>query len=557
MKLIKNSFLYFYIIVIFFYPKESYSQQAIDSLGHYYNLFVKAKGNNDLKKAYIFFNQHKEVLKHKKDTTRLIFDLRILASIEYKFGNLHKSDATAISALELIDKMKTTKTSEEAKIGVLNHLGIVSYELGNYDRALELYDRVLKIAKKPTQINSVYNNKANIYRKKKNYQLSIDEFEKVYHNNLKFGHRLKIARSLDNLGLAKSKLNFKDALPKMLEALKIREDEQNIDELFVSYKHLAEYFTAKKEIKRATYYANKAYEIAKKTKNASYKLESLSLLLNADNQLNVIAYKKLSDSINLAKQKNENMFASMQYDYIEEKRKADEAKLQLTESKLDEEKQKRYKIIYLSVGSFILLSSIFLYFILKSRHKKEKLIEVYKTETRISKKVHDEVANDVYHVMTKLQSSQMINEDVLDDLEDIYTKTRDISKENSAIDVYGNFHEILNDLLLSYRSTQINVIAKNISKVDWQKVSSEKKTALYRVLQELMTNMKKHSSASIVVLAFNQSEKLKINYSDNGVGCIIKKNNGLQNTENRIKSINGTINFESQINEGFKAKILI
>jgi signal transduction histidine kinase len=251
------------------------------------------------------------------------------------------------------------------------------------------------------------------------------------------------------------------------------------------------------------------------------------------------------------------MFASMQYDYIEEKRKVDEAKLELTESKLDEEKQTRYKIIYLSIGSFILLSSIFLYFILKSRHKKEKLIEVYKTETRISKKVHDEVANDVYRVMTKLQSSQMIQEDVLDDLEDIYTKTRDISKENSAIDVTENFHEILNDLLLSYRNTHINVITKNISKVDWQKVSSEKKTALYRVLQELMTNMKKHSSASIVVLAFNQSEKLKINYSDNGVGCILKKNNGLQNAENRIKSINGTIKFESQINGGFKAKILI
>lgn len=557
MKLIKNSFLFFHIIVILFTPKDSYSQQVIDSLGHYYNLFVKAKGNNDLKKAYLFFNQQKEVHNQKKDTTRLIFDLRILASIEYKFGNLHKSDATAVTALELIEATKTTSNTIEAKIGVLNHLGIVSYELRNYDRAIELYDRVLKIAKKPTQINSVYNNKANVYRQKKNYQLSIDEFEKVYHNNLKFNNKLKIARSLDNLGLAKSKLNAQDALPKMLAALKIREEAQNIDELFVSYKHLTEYFTAKKEIKKATYYATKAYEIAEKTKNASYKLESLSLLLNADNQLQVIAFKKLSDSINLVKQKNENMFASMQYDYVEEKRKADEAKLQLAESKLDEEKQKGYKIIYLSIGSFILLSSIFLYFILKSRHKKEKLIEVYKTETRISKKVHDEVANDVYHVMTKLQSSKVIHEGILDDLENIYTKTRDISKENSEIDVTENFNEILNDLLLSYRNTEINVITKNISKVNWQKFSTEKKTTLYRVLQELMTNMKKHSSASLAVLAFNQEEKLKINYSDNGVGCIIKKNNGLQNAENRIKSIKGTIKFESKVNGGFKVKILI
>ena len=158
MKLIKNSFLFFHIIVILFTPKDSYAQQAIDSLGHYYNLFVKAKGNNDLKKAYLFFNQQKEVHNQKKDTTSLIFDLRILASIEYKFGNLHKSDATAVTALELIEATKTASNTIEAKIGVLNHLGIVSYELKNYDRALNLYNRALKIAQTKKQKNTIYNN---------------------------------------------------------------------------------------------------------------------------------------------------------------------------------------------------------------------------------------------------------------------------------------------------------------------------------------------------------------------------------------------------------------
>ncbi|OIP47450.1 MAG: hypothetical protein COZ16_08105 [Flavobacteriaceae bacterium CG_4_10_14_3_um_filter_31_253] len=59
------------------------------------------------------------------------------------------------------------------------------------------------------------------------------------------------------------------------------------------------------------------------------------------------------------------------------------------------------------------------------------------------------------------------------------------------------------------------------------------------------------------VLAFDQDEKLTINYSDNGVGCILKKGNDLQNTENRIQANNGTIIFESHPNEGFKAKIIV
>ena len=78
------------------------------------------------------------------------------------------------------------------------------------------------------------------------------------------------------------------------------------------------------------------------------------------------------------------------------------------------------------------------------------------------------------------------------------------------------------------------------------------------MLQELLTNMKKHSNASIVVLSFEKSGKyLIINYKDNGIGTSLTKRNGLQNTENRIQSINGTITFESEINKGFKAIIMI
>ena len=556
MKLIKNSSLFFSVLFVCFSLKDAKAQQANDSLAHYYNLYINAKENVDFKKVYLFFNQHKEESQQKKDTLKIIFDLRILSSIEYKFGRLHKSDATAVSALQLLENLKTSSTSTEAKIGIFNHLGIVAYELGNYDRALEFYDRILQIAESPQIINIVNNNKANTYLKKKKFQLSIDEFTKVYQRSLKLGNKLPIARSLDNLGFAKSKLNLDDALPLMLEALQIREQEQNIDELFVSYKHLSEYFVAQKNPKMAHYYANKAHDISIKTKNPSYTLESLSLLINADTDVNVIAYKKLSDSISLAKQKDENTFVSMQYDYNEEKRKANDARLKLAKTQLEEEKQKRFKLIYLFSGLLILLGSIFLYFILKSRHKKEKLLEVYKTETRISKKVHDEVANDIYHVMIKMQKN--INDDkVLDDLEDIYTKTREISKENSTIDVRENFDELVKDLLQNYKSETINVITKNSSKVDWLRISDEKKTAIYRILQELMTNMKKHSKASIVVLAFDQSEKLTINYSDNGVGCVLKKGNGLLNTENRIQAINGTIIFESHPNEGFKAKITV
>ena len=73
-----------------------------------------------------------------------------------------------------------------------------------------------------------------------------------------------------------------------------------------------------------------------------------------------------------------------------------------------------------------------------------------------------------------------------------------------------------------------------------------------------MTNLKKHSKANIAIISFaEKSKKINIDYKDNGVGCAIKKNVGLQIAETRIKSIKGTITFESQTNKGFEVKIKI
>lgn len=70
--------------------------------------------------------------------------------------------------------------------------------------------------------------------------------------------------------------------------------------------------------------------------------------------------------------------------------------------------------------------------------------------------------------------------------------------------------------------------------------------------------MKKHSKANIVSVSFKElRKKVNIQYSDNGIGCVIKKKGGLLNVENRILSLEGTITFESQQNKGFNISIEI
>ena len=113
-------------------------------------------------------------------------------------------------------------------------------------------------------------------------------------------------------------------------------------------------------------------------------------------------------------------------------------------------------------------------------------------------------------------------------------------------------------MLSTYNSDSTNVIITNIEKVNWDAIEDLKKIAIQRVLQELMVNMKKHSQAQLVVLKFENTQKtLLINYKDNGKGCEKSKitKNGLQNMENRILAIKGTITFETEPNKGFKVNI--
>ena len=514
--------------------------------------------NDSVFSAYKYYQEHKILSLKVKDSLSAIRDLRFIASIQNKLGLLNESEVSAVEAISLLDGLKQDKTTLEPRTGLYNHLGIIYKELGNYDRALEMYNKLLKLTKDTLHVNIIHNNIANVYKSQKNYELAYNEFKKVHQASLKLNDTFQIARALNNLGFVKAKLNYEDALTDINLALTLRKQKNNLYELFSSYITLAEYYRDINDFKQLRYYANKAYDISVFNKNSIDRLTALSYLVEIDAQNNIAEYKWLTDSISKVKQENENKFAFIKYNYLQKENETREIELKFKDSQLKVEKEKSNKTIYQSIAIIGLLITIFLYFIIKNKHKKEKLEQVYNTETRISKKLHDEVANDLYHVMTKLQSKDIKEETVLDDLESIYSKTRDISKESSLIEFNQDFKETLEDLLLAFQTDDLAIITKGLNNINWDTISNLKKTAIYRVIQELMTNMKKHSKASVTVLKFQKSnKKLEINYNDNGIGSKFKKNNGLQNAENRIVSLNGTITFESKINKGFKVKITI
>jgi tetratricopeptide (TPR) repeat protein len=507
--------------------------------------------NSNLIDAYSYYKRIKEESLEVQDTLVIIQSLQCLSSVQNILGIPFESEASALECLKLLKTQKETPKITESKIGIYNQLGIIYKKLYYYDRALEFYEEALEIAKNTVYVNIILNNMANVYREQGALNKAEELLTKVYNNTLQIGNIKQQYLALDNLGFVQSKLNKKEGYTNLQKALYQKVQDSNYHAMYTSYMHLAYHHQDRDEKDKLKFHATKAYDLASEFKSATYKIDALALLLTTSQDSSINEYKQLTDSVAMAKLENTNKYASVKYDYA--------TQLLISQKhELEKEKEKRLKLIYKSVGAFVLGAAVLLFFIFRLKHKKDRLLQVFTTEAQISKKVHDEVANDVYHLMTKIENNSDSKTEILDDLEDIYNKTRDISKENSAIIIVDDFANLLSDLLVSYKSEHLNVITKGLSKIDWETFSKLKKMCIYRVLQELMVNMKKHSQATNVVVTFQMlGNKVLINYKDNGVGANIKKGNGLQNAETRISDINGTITFESEINKNFQAIIKV
>jgi len=131
-------------------------------------------------------------------------------------------------------------------------------------------------------------------------------------------------------------------------------------------------------------------------------------------------------------------------------------------------------------------------------------------------------------------------------MEYLYEKSRDISKEELVYTDDADYDKQIHRLLNEFTNEQTNVFVVGNQPVFWNKVTGRQKSQLLLVLREIMTNMKKHSGAANVVIKFKEdNHKGSINYSDDGKGfpADINYGNGLNNTVNRIQSLNGDIIF--------------
>lgn len=548
----KQSYQSFLIFLFSLCATLSFSQSTQDSLAYYSNIALRPTESSDLIKASKFFNKQRELSINKGDLPLQLNSLFYLSSINQKIGFFEESERLAVEAIELLDQNPDFSNQKAYRKSIYNQLGVLYSQQQNYDKAVELYSRVLEVANNTRDSIIVYNNVGITYKRVDKIEESHLTFLKAFDLTSKTTDTSSIALVFNNLGNIKTKRkDYREARELLIKSLEFKEQINDSAAFYSSYSNLAKFYKATDSIKKAKFYAEKALDFSKKLRSVSYRHDALGLLVDLSPDVYARDYKRLNDSIIKEDKAKSNEYALMRYDYSEFEKKA-------LESELKHQRQQARTTIAVLIGSGIALISILGFLVIRARHRREKLQQVIDTESRISKQVHDEVANNVFQVMTKFESQSYQQSELADELHQLYHKARDISNQHSLIDTSISFSENLEALFESYETSETSFVVKGLANVKWSNFSDIQKNTIYKVLQELLINMKKHSNASLVLLLFeNDEKKLKINYSDNGDGADLIKHTGLQNTENRIKTIGGTIIFETQPQKGFKAKIVI
>lgn len=546
MKLTMKHFPFLFLILFLhsckkennFFSNDLEEFRSLQSKG--YNNYMS--GNYD--SAYIYFNNAKTI-SNKLDIENRICVLLYLAEIDKI-----KSDFDGVEE-RVTEALKISKNSK-FNINLYNLLAIAYEEKKDYKLAIENYNLLLQYSKNEVYRSIIKNNIAVAYLDQKKYIEAIKILKPLLQNDSLKKDRKEYARVTDNLGFAYFKNNNDSIAKKYLEtSLKIRDSINDDSDKIASYIHLSRFYK-KSNPSLAKEFAEKALLFATNVDSPDDQLESLDILIKNPTNKEAIQhfeqFSSINDSITTARQIAKNQYANVKYNY------------KITTEKNEKLKIEKELITYIFIGFGII--AILIYFLIISKNKREKLKIAYNTETRISKKLHDELANDVFNTMTFIDTQDLQNptnkESILQGLDSIYNKARNISKQTSEVKTGKEFGVHLNQLLMSYNSKQVSVIVKGSTLIDWEKIKDNKQIEVHRTLSELLVNMKKHSQANLVLISFETLEKtIKIEYSDNGKGFEKEKiiKNGLRNVENRIHAINGSITFDSETNKGLKINI--
>ncbi|MFT5818880.1 MAG: signal transduction histidine kinase [Crocinitomix sp.] len=494
-----------------------------DELGALYTKYLMANLNYFMKRIPEAFDQYHEILQNPNRDYALT-------------ATMHHNIACLMLELEHEEYGSDDEKKSQKK---LNEIA------GHFDESLRL-NKILKNEKEMAGTYSVYLNVKIHQNDFAGAQMVIDSSEAIALRNNDIGRQaflnIKKAMLYDTLGYHQMAID-------------------------TAYK-AAEYYNSIENFVQEIHALTYVYR-------ANYKLERFQEAANAIFKINQLGQKRLDKELTTS-------LAKFEAEFETEKKSLE---LERKQAQLEKEKLSNYNKNIIITTIIIIAIALMLVVLLIQQKRKRTLVEKQSKEKirlkqqslnsviqaqenerqRIAKDLHDSIVQQLGSLKIRL-SSTFVSQKVSDDfsielLEKTTSELRELSHRMmpKSLEELGLIAALKDTLSMAFDLTEIEYTFDCFGLEG--RLPQKLEITIFRVLQELINNIIKHSQASevSVQLIKNQSHTIVI-VEDNGVGFSIKneKNGiGLLNINSRLDSVDGSVNFEPSVESGTLVTIRI
>jgi two-component system NarL family sensor kinase len=512
------------------YLSQGNSKKALDDFIQSYKL-ANAVGDNDLK-----------------------------AHVNSSFGVIYQQQGQLDSALLYYKKSfsyfeSTNSNTEYAMVGSQN-IGNILLSKGAYAEGQSFMKRALDMARQRKDINAemiILGNMSNGYEREGNLNLAEFYAAELVKDALKTGFILQELYGKTLLSTIKlDEKKYDEAILRSQEALALAEREKVASFIVPLYEMLVSSYEQKKDYKHAYDYKNRLVHVQ----------DSLADIENTN------YIEEIKQKYNL-QQKNQEL----------------QLKTQLIQQIEKSDKQKTVIIISLLV---ILASAALSVFLYRQRRKikdelerknralehQNKNFEAFingqdEERKRIASDLHDGLAQHL--VMLKMgilnfNLSDSIQQEKLnfysDEIDKMIEETRKISHNMMpGVLVDLGLLKAMKSLITEINANHLSLKIALLITDPFVKLSSDIEIQVYRIIQELLNNVIKHSGATHCEISLTSTASLlSVDLKDNGTGFEkdkTKKGIGLQSIHSRVTSLNGKVTIDSALNKGTTVSLRI
>jgi len=524
--------------------KKTADQKYIATAYYYMGCIYLSKG--DSKKALDYFIQSSRIADNTEDN-------ELKAHLNSSFGVIYQQQNKFDSALVYFKKsmnyLESNTKNDEYRMTGLQNIGGILIAQGSYEEGQAFFKKALELAKtrrdKYAEVTILFNI-SNGYQREGDFIKAEPYTLELVKEAEKNGFILLQAYGKTLLATLKMDQKEYDAgISQSKEAL-ILANKENLSSLIMPlYDILVTCYEGKQDYKKALEYRNLSIGFK----------DSLSSIENTN------YIEELKQKYNL-QQKNREL--GLKTDLIQQVEKSN--------------RQKTFIIISLLI--VCLSATLSLFFYNQRRKIKEELIQkdrYLESQTkhfeafingqeqerkRIASDLHDGLAQNLVILKMGISNIKPSEKEQQEEI-NAYAHEIDLLIEETRKISHDMMPDVLVDLGLQRAlKSLINGINKNHPTLTIQFVVTEPFTnitpdteiQLYRVIQELLNNIIKHSFATTCEITLSSTDTMiTVAVKDNGKGFdqgAEKKGIGLQNIDSRVKSLKGTLQITTHLNQG-------